>query len=340
MLNEVERADLLSDLLFLPREMGMSAQIAGPARLDTSVVLKTKTSTRRVTLGLPVVLRGLNPKLLGKHWDGLCGLLRQNGMALHCPLDALDAVVAGAIPLRIGQRHRDVPLDSVDLKNSDAFELDLRSGQAHHRGWSWPAELTSPTRLASCIAAVRAAAGGDTPIGVVLPLGAAMSDIDKCLQSEVDFLSLVGLHHQHVDGLMIQGVVQARSLCVQRGREDLPIMVDVPIQHVSDIPKFLALGASVVSIDGLIAEAVSRAKSKSQRAGTGMLAGIANPVVETADPLSAVAGLFAELKSHLGQQMELCGVGSVAEFSRKHLRAQSQSAAQISDVAHLSPTNS
>lgn len=336
MLNEVESTTILRDLLFVPSKIGMPGEIAGSTQLDTSVVLKTETSGRRVTLGLPVVVRDLGPQMLGKYWGRVCGLLRQHGVPLHCPLAALDAVTAGEIPLRIGQRHRDVPLDSVELKNSDAFELDLRSGQANLRDWSWPAELTSPKRLAACVAAVRAAAGGDTPVGVVLPLGAAIVDIKKCLQANVDFLSLVGLNHQHVDGLAVQGVVQSRSACVEHGRADLPILVDVPIQQVSDIPKFLALGASAVSVDELIKDELRKTKLRNKQIGTGMLAGIANPATEAVDPLSAVADLFVELRSHLEQQMNLCGAQSIVDLSRKHLRAQSQSASQIADVAHLS----
>ena len=332
----VEHASLLSDLLFVPSEMEMKGASEGLSRPDCSVVLKSATSTRRISLSLPVVLRSLEAREVGKHWGGLCGLLRQNGVALHCPLAALDAVAAGAIPLRIGRRFRDAPLDSVELKNSDAFELDLRSGLENQYGWNWPEEITSPKLLAACVSAVRDAAGGDTPIGAVLPLGAAISDLKNCVEADVDYLSLVGAQRGNVDGLMVQGVVQARKVCIDQGREDLPIMIDVPVRQVSDIPKLLALGASVVSMDELVAGAVRRANAKLKQLGTGMLAGIATPTAQAADPLAAVVELFAELKSSLWEQMALCHVGEIADLSRSHLRAQSLSAAQIADVAHLS----
>lgn len=323
------QVDALSQLVLLPQALGAVGLASAP---DTTVALPTSGSERSFHWNLPVVVRQLGPTQLGVHWEAFCTLLRKHGIPLYSGVESLEPISAASVPARFGRRRSHEGLSAEELKTADAFELDLHCGE--NTPWGWPPEAAADVQWESLVIAVREAAAGDTPVGVTLPIGGNEADLRRCVESGIDFLTLVAPRLDHVDPLVVWGLTQARKLCEQHGREELPILVDVPLRRTQDIGVCLALGASVVCVDPLLVPRIpSEPRGASAETHGGMLSGIAP--VATQPALTEVEEALQDMRSVLVTQMHLCGATDLLGLDRNCLRGATTEIARLAGVPSL-----
>lgn len=300
--------------------------------LETVNKIKVSGSDREIQLGLPLLVRRFNSAKLGETWQDFCSLLRQYGIPLDCSVDDLKSIARSAIPVRLGQRAFDRPLLATQVQTADLFELSSRSAKTDD--WAWPAEIGNIKNLAGFLTAVREAAGGNTPIGIKLPLGADSFDIQASIEAGVDFLSLVSLG-QDVDELAIWGIARARDIANSLGASSLTIIVDVPVEGPEDALKCLALGASIVTIDRLL-EPLLETPVEATKTPAGRLTSLgAVPTKQKPPSLRKVKGAMNSFRELLVRQMRLCGATDLTSFNRQCLRATTPQCAEVTGVQPL-----
>ncbi len=247
---------ILDELTWIPPAMGFRG--AAPAS-SMSIAFSTRDSQRNLRVGSPWFIRSLLPEQFGKHWSESCGLLRRKEIPIFCSADMLQKVPAKDLPVRFAVRNNSQPLRVLDLKTADILELDCRDSQDCH--WSWPLEVGTLARLPSFVGAVRQAAGGTTPIGLSLPVGVHKADLASCIQAQVDFLTLIddGDSQLGGDGLLIESLASTRALLIKAGQPQLPVLVVTSPQSIEHALKLLAIGATAISLDSLLHNAMTGA---------------------------------------------------------------------------------
>lgn len=235
-------------------------------------------SQRAIQLKSPFFIRSLGASELGAAWEPLCSVLRRHDIPIFSSVEGLDGVPAASVPARWSGRTSDEPFQAVELATADLFEVSCLSRQTPQ--WSWPSEL-SAEHIDGLLRSVRAAAGGDTPVGLNVPLGCHPSDLQRCLTADIDFISL---SHTHAvarsadsplgsvaasslaaagaqSGAFLAGdlhsVVRCRQMLQQLNRPQLPLLVTAPVVDVGQAHKLLALGASAVSLDQIVRQSLA-----------------------------------------------------------------------------------
>ncbi|MEZ6138259.1 MAG: hypothetical protein R3C53_25530 [Pirellulaceae bacterium] len=302
------------------------------AELDTTFTIPTMGSQRRLQVGMPWFVRHPKPKWLGKQWPVLCGLLRSAGIPIYGPVEHLADVPAASLPLRFATRQNASPFNSLEMKTADALEICLRP-ESDEAAWSWPSEFGQVTDLANFVQTVRVAAGGNTPIGVSLPVGAANTDLEACLAAQVDFLTFVADPNLDDEAVLIEGLTRARRRIEQADRA-LPILLVAHPRDVGQCVKLLALGASCLSIDSLLESTVDTRPAQPVSAG-GMLSGISLPTPQTEPSLAKTEALLDTLANQLRACMQRTGAHDLAAFRANRLRCLTDHLSQLSGLTKL-----
>ncbi|MCR9294785.1 MAG: hypothetical protein NXI32_18860 [bacterium] len=331
----------------LPMDIGFGLEESATSPVpgfgpELRTLIPTQGSQRQLQLGLPVMLRQMRAQHLAALWKDFCSLLRQAAIPVHCSLEELEPLPAAAVPMRFARRYNRQPLQMLDVATADLLELSLRSS-AHE--WGWPSELVTTNALPAFISSVRAAAGGNTPVGLELPVGADVADIELAVNSGVDFLTL---HGSAFDELSVWGISRARQIANKIARASFPIVVDLPLQKIEHLPKCLAIGASVVAIDSLlkpvtdaaVAELESQTSKPAARTGKLPLSVDIRAIElrkgkSSLELLKPVESLLEGIRSILKSHMRLCAVEELAGLDKRCLRATSRRLAELSGLQML-----
>lgn len=325
--------ELLNELCFTIAQLPVSNRTTPPGKLSTKCSLVVSGSGREHQFSLPYFVRHLSPTELGISWVPFCSLLRQHGIPIFSSVRALQDVPAASVPARWGLRFINEPIDAVELTTADAFELSCRNRSGEE--WGWSSEL-HPEKLGALVCAVREAAGGDTPIGVCLPLGAHQDDVRQVLAANVDFIGLIA-RYPRLEAGDVQGLVHCRRMADQLRQSSLPILVSAPITNQEQAHKLLALGATAVCIDDLLRPLISEALAARTTAlgGAGMLSGMM-PVTSPKTPaLTTISTALVKLQQQLVERMNSAGASDMRKFTSQLLRSCSQRAQQVTGVAPL-----
>ncbi|MCA9131835.1 MAG: hypothetical protein KDA45_01715 [Planctomycetales bacterium] len=337
---------LFDELSFRQAPLSAVEPTAAPWTQDLGFVLPVHGTERQFRCGLPYYVRDLSPAHLGEAWPVFCGLLRRYGLPLFSSVADLQQVPAAAVPPRMGRRFVNEPLDAVELQAADGFELVCRD--RHLPAWGWATEVvpegaeTADCELPALISAVRQAAGGDTPLGVGLPLGCQRRDLQRCLQAKVDFISLLATS-ANMELADAYHLVQTRRACLQEGLPGLPLLVAVPLDHGQQALKLLALGASAVCIDSLLRPLIPKAETQGAAAlasGGGMLSSIAAAAARKPPTLPKVEALLQQLHTELAACLRQVGVHEPGELGLDCLQAFSPRTLRLIDpkTPHALPT--
>ncbi len=308
-----------------------SSRPSAPVDLQGS---KVHSTSGQLLLSVPMVVRRIAPPELGRYWADFCKVLQEHGIPICCAVGDLEPVDVGKLPLRIGSRHADHGFNRAELDNADAFELDCRHRDG--RVWGWPSELGSSPDLQPIVLAARELLEIGTPLGVVLPTGAAKQDVCRALDSGADFITLVSSQSEAYDSLLVRSLAQIKELCLSRQLSTFPIMVDAPLTKISHVSTCLALGASLVAIDSLLRPLFANTNTPELApVGSGMLSGIRAPSTLVVEPMAEIRARIQEILVHIRQQMQLCGALKLAEMNGNCLRALSEHAAKLTGVSQL-----
>ncbi len=301
---------------------------------DTSVSLSAEGCERGFQFASPFIVRHLGPAQLGPAWEVFCRLLRTHGLPLYSSVEALEANPVASVPGRMARRFVDEPFERIELRTADAFEVECRDKE--QQNWGWPSELSTTEKLRGLVTAVREAAGGDTPVGLSLPIGASDRDVNRCLDSGVDFLTLVVQGDGPLDAATVGGLVHARRTCRSAGHRLFPLLLDAPVPNVEQAVKLLALGATAVSIDRVLRGAIPKPDSaKPSPVGGGMLSGISSVPVEKTPALPEMERILVRMSSYLRNRMRLTGTQRLSDFGAHCLKGLSATACQVSGIGML-----
>lgn len=321
--------NILDELLFVP---GALPSIGPPQSSDLSIALPIRDGKRHLRVGSPWFVRELTGNLVGKSWNTICGLLKAAEIPIFATCESLETVSAVAVPKRYAKRFSNEPLVALELKTADAFELDCRDSASLR--WAWPTEFATSASLATFVQAVRMAAGGTTPIGIGLPVGADSVDLRKAQSAQADFLVLnddVGSLESGGE-LLVESLTTARQIFAESQQATFPILVVTNLAKVDDGLKLLALGATAINVDGLVKVSLSKTKAKDLALG-GMLSGIG--AVEEKLDFAPLEQLLSAMRQRLDLQMQNANAANLSQFGSQTLRAVTDNAARITGVRLL-----
>lgn len=307
----------------------------------TSTARAIQTSSgRKLQFSAPFFARGLSASQLSSNWPVVCGILRTQGLPLYATVQDLQALPAVQVPARIAQRFLGQPFVNEEVSMSDAFELVNCTPSG--AGWSWPYEITSGRDLRTLVTTLRAASGGEVPIGMSLPLNAKLADVRMSLDSSVDYLTLTHCPESlssspaHVASLAAHGIVSARKLLAQFGRPGLPLLLDAPIANCDHAIKLLALGASAINIATFIRQALPAAETQryESKLAANLLGNIPN-VPKVARELPQVERALTELIQRLSETLRFAGLLDITELGSTCLQSMNAEVAEQLGIAPL-----
>jgi hypothetical protein len=313
------------------------ALAGSPVTLEQSMAVSG--SSRTLTLRSPYFTRSLGPADLGEVWEPFCSELRQRGIAIFSPADTLSNVPIASLPSRWSVRTVDEPFDATELATADLFEV-----ACHDRGrqqWKWPNEI-SDERIDGLLRTVRTAAGGNTPIGLSLPLGCHPQDLQRVVTADVDFISLSS-RFARFEASDLHSVVLCRQLVRQLNRPKLPLLVTAPILEIEQAHKLLALGASAISIDDILRPAIAQDRHLSDeelsvvdlRRKLPSIALSFNPNANKKLDVPQVAKLLQQSQRMLRERLRSVGASSFSMFTPQCLRSVSERAERVTCVARI-----
>lgn len=296
-------------------------------------------SSRTVALRAPYFTRSLGPVDLGAAWAPFCNTLRQHGIPIFASVDAFANVPAASVPARWSGRTVDEPFDPDELSTADLFEIACHDRA--RRQWKWPSEIGSD-RIGGLLRSVREASGGDTPIGISLPLGCHLNDVQHCVSADVDFICLTS-RFARFEASDLHNLVQCRMLASHLNRPRLPLLVTAPIVDIEQLHKLLALGASAVSLDDILRPAIAQDMQPDEKEVAladlrRRLPSIALNINSSANKhfeLTLVEKLLAQQRRLLGQRLTSVGANNLMDFTRECLRSVSERAERITGVMRL-----
>jgi len=336
--------ELLDELDYL--QAPLIASVKTPSGMTASIGqdMPISGSSRTIALRSPYFVRTLSPVDLRAEWGPLCKLLRHHGIPVFSPVDALVDIPAASVPPRWSGRAMDEPFDFDELATADLFEIACHDRA--RRQWKWPSEIASE-RIDGLLRSVREASGGDTPIGVSLPLGCHVDDLQRCLSADVDFISL-SCRFAKFEASDLHSLVQCRALATKLNRPRLPLLVTAPIVDMEQVHKLLALGASAVSLDHILRAAIAQDMQLNENMVSAdelrrMLPSIASSInwsVPQRFELSQVEKRLAQTAQLLGERLTSVGASDLASFTSECLRSVSERAERITGVARLAYDNS
>jgi len=310
----------------------------GPA-ISTARTIHTPAG-RKLQLNAPFFAKGLSASQMSTNWPVVCGILRAKGLPIYATVQELQAVPGAQVPARIAQRFLGQPLIHDEVTLSDAFELVNcnRNGS----GWSWPYEISSGRDLKTLVTTLRAATGGEVPIGMTLPLNAKAADVRMCLDSSVDYFTLMHCAEslastsEVVASQAALGIVSARKLCAQYGRTKIPLLLDAPITNIEHVLKLLALGASAINVATIIRDAMPTAEPRRYESMlTENLLGNLPSGQKVVRELPQVERSLTELIQRLSDVMRFSGLLDISELDCTCLQSMSTVVAEQLGVAVL-----
>jgi hypothetical protein len=280
----------------------------------------------------PFFVRNLGRSQAGGAWSTFCGLLRAQGIPIFSTVAALQDVPGASVPARMGRRFINEPLDAVELQTADVFEVACCDVAGQR--WGWTSEVAA-NQLRAYIDAIRQAAGGDTPVGIGLPVNCHETDLRACLEAEVDFISLESAAAS-LAVTDIHAVASARRMCRQLGQAALPLLVSLPLSDPHQALKVLALGASAISLDSLLSGCFPKPPaSPTAGVGSGMLSGISTGPRKTVG-LPDVERTLERLNQTLQTTLNSIGAKNLNQLNVDCLRSCTQRSLGISGAQRLS----
>ncbi|MEM8732851.1 MAG: hypothetical protein AAGG44_01420 [Planctomycetota bacterium] len=315
---------------------------------DVTASISVHRSERNFSFANPFWIRGMRAEDLGEAWPGFCQTLAEFGCMAAVSVDEMADLPTNAIPARLSIRSSGTSLNATEITTADAVVLsqqDVQSAKWARFAEVSPGDEGSKSRLFGFVRAIRIAAGGNTPVGLSLPVGATDSDVVEAAQAECDFLlleengSTITSRHGSVKSMAAEtclGVANVRRVLEANEWPLLPILLSAAVQRIGDVVKLLALGANLVSVDGLLREALPEDEEKEAKESAGRLSSLVAMPAEESSPASRMEPVKAclhDLTQALRAAMNLTGAKTLQEFNASKLVALDSQVAELTGVA-------
>lgn len=294
--------------------------------LDTQWKVVAGRSKNGLTCKLPVYVRKVGPEQFGlETWSLFCKQLCESGIPTFSSVDALSTLALNQVPRRIHVHGCNQNLDIRGVESADAIEIDCWNERQQR--WTWSSELQSNEDLRNFIELCRIATDFQAPIGVRLPVHVHQADLQKSLSAGVDFITLRSgpLQPELNSFANLFAIAKARKACCEAGRPEVNLLVDADIENCVDVPKAIALGASALCVDRLLASTLLEPRISSS---TSLLASI-EAVASTRRDLSGVTSRVRELEDCLKSAMAMVGAVALSDLRPSMLLATSRVAADL-----------
>ena len=311
----------LDHILLSPRPLKLSAEHDKP---DLSCVFG-RESDGAVKIELPFVLRRTRPTIVGSTWPAFAALMQRFDLPVRAPVEDWQNLPVEDQPKRFGGCFADQGLVLDELSNCEFFELDLRLESQN--AWCLRSELAATSAMSGLAETIRNVAPG-IQVGATLPAGADSSDIQKCCEAGLEFVTVV--EPEKITALGLSTLKTFREL-----NANVCVILEAQFNSADEIVKCLALGASAVSIDGLLAPLVEKSRQQSSDLASGLLSGIAAGSSPAKDLLRDVTLEITNLKERLVSSLGTCSAGSLAAFDASCLVATNSEIARIAGIQLL-----
>lgn len=299
---------------------------------NTAAVLSMASGKTSVRLPIPLVLREVSCVSSKRRWPRVCQLMRQHSIPVYATAKSMQEFTADCVPVRLAECFAEQGFEAADVTTADAIQVNCWASGAGRA--SWPIGV-GKQQLASYIHSLRIAVGGDAPVGVGFRITACQTDIAAAIDGHADFIGLISNTAQ----LSIQHLVairRARQASRAAGRADLPIIVSLPVTAVEDVVKLIALGASVVTIDGIVSAQLAGASlSSSQTRGGGLLSSIAGEQDPFTESLVALGETLTSCVRGMGEHMQDVGAATLNELDESCLNSSSAELARLLEIESL-----
>jgi hypothetical protein len=330
---------LLDELDYVQAPLPHASQTQGKTPIALEQSFAVSGSSQKLTLRSPYFTRALGPADLGGAWEPFGRELRQRGISIFSPVDALGNVPVASLPSRWSARAVDEPFDATELATADLFEVTCHDRA--RQDWRWPDEI-SDERIDGLLRTVRTAAGGNTPIGLSLPLGCHPIDLRRSLTADVDFISLSS-RFAKFEASDLHSIVLCRELAGQLNRPQLPLLVTAPIVDMEQAHKLLALGASAVSLDDILRPAIAQDLRLSDeelsivdlRRKLPSIALSLNPKANKILEIPRVSQLLEQIQRLLRERLRSVGANNLSMFTPQCMRSVSERAERVTRVARM-----
>jgi hypothetical protein len=321
----------LDDLVFTQARLGRFLEPLPPS---PNIELGVLGGKRGLGIPSPWFLRQPLMSRLGSFWPPLCGLLRAHGIATFCPVEDFDKVSAAQAPVRFARRHTLQPLVVNELRTADAIELECYNPRT--QCWVWPPELENPADLPAMLSTIRMAVGSTTPVGICLPLDIGDEALSTSLAAQPDFITLDGraaIEGNH-PAVLLDTLRRVRAAKAQTAAGGTAVLVVADVTESLHCLKLLALGATAVSIDSIVATWLTQARQPAIEPPAGMLSSIGFPSAPRIDLSPVEKGLIG-LHAGLQQVLTRLGVVDLRGLTTDTLRGVSAAACQLSGTRQL-----
>ena len=154
------------------------------------------------------------------------------------------------------------------------------------------------------------------------------------IHAGVDFLTLEDASGTSIDERTLKHIAIARQTCIQAKHPNLSLMIDVPVNSTEEFLLCLAMGASTVCIDNLLAAHIVEEPVES--VSSGMLSGITvGSPPSKKPPLEPVRQQLVELSETLVERLAWCGCTDPSSFGKDCLQTTSEQLARSIEISLL-----
>lgn len=307
---------------------------ASESDFKVSVTIASNESERQISFQLPLFVYDLPMTSVGEeHWEEFCRLLKQHGIPLRSSVHTLENNAANAIPIRMALRSNGESFTLESVESADLLTVqfkDIQSGV-----WGWPLEIAGDSTsalLPDFVSTLRTAIGGDTPIGIALPIVASEEDIRQVVQSRPEYLLLDGGGNA-LDAVAIRTIAAARRIAREESIHSLPILANVGVSGVDEMLKCLALGANALAGDLLFKQHLPEPQAKEAETSYGMLSSLTAAAPEKESVLKPVSDAVESLDTEFRLQLSQLGCSDISELNARMLQATSEAAASLTGVS-------
>lgn len=267
-------------------------------------------------------------------WMNSCAIMHQQQIAVFAPHEKMAGVQEGSTPMRIAQTFAGEPIDLEDIVTADAIVVNC--WQRKTRNSRWPSEADA-RQLGSYLDAIRVASGGSVPVGVGFQVGVCEQDVASAIDAGVDFISVVSderfVSIQHVVALR-----KVRAACLRAGLQDFVVLATLPAVTAEEMLKLVAVGASMVSVDAMLAPYVPAITDVGPRSS-----GLESALLHALEPqdgpveiaMQRVAQELGNCTERLIDRMAEIGVNSLASLTEKNLRTSSTTLSKLLGIEML-----